>query len=79
MQQAGLLDHALRTAKQSVNPCNLNRKTNAQQEKRQSDPILLKLEDFSAAFLLFGSGIGLAILALLSEFIFVKFLEKKSL
>ena len=71
MHQAGLLDHALRTAKENdnKNPCSINKKNNNRVGQQDGEPITLKLPDISAAFFILGIGMTFAFLILIGEFI----------
>ena len=67
MHQAGLLDHALRSASldSTKNPCSLSgQKTN------RNGPIYLKLRDFSGTFVILAAGVGFSFLVLIGECIF---------
>ena len=63
MHQAGLLDYAVRKAKQTKNPCSTNAKN------KENEAILLKLRDLSASFLVLAAGLGSAIVAFIAELV----------
>ena len=72
MHQAGLLDHSVDKAriKDSKNPCSLESKNKVAQQ-RHNQPILLKLSDFCGSFVILGTGIGLALVAIIVELLIV--------
>ena len=69
MHQAGLLNHAVQKARQkdSKNPCSLKSKNF--QASQQNDPILLKLNEFSGAVVIWGAGMGCAFIIFMVEMI----------
>ena len=73
MHQAGLLNHAVQKAQQkySKNPCYL--KSKSKQASQQKDPILLKLKDFSGGFVIWGAGMGLALIFFMVEMVKKRF------
>ena len=71
MHQAGLIDYALRKARQIKNPCSINKKIqNKYGQKQSNDDEKLQLNEFGVAFFILGMGFGFATLVLAAEFIF---------
>ena len=65
MHQSGLLDYAARKSTQKVkrNPCSII----GSKSKESGDPEMLKLSDFSGAFIILGVGFGFAFIVLFLE------------
>ena len=70
MHQAGLMAHALRKVEQqySKNPCSLYSKD----KQQENEHIFLKLNEFSGAFLVLGTGLGFSFAVLIAELIIDK-------
>ena len=71
MHQTGLLDHAIRTAKQKdkKNPCSFEKTKKKNGIHNYGTVMMMKLREFSGAFFILGLGFGLAFLTLIVEFI----------
>ena len=63
MHQAGLIEYALRKARETANKNPCSRKTKDKNEQ----PIMLKLQEFVGAFLTLGGGSSTAVVVFLGE------------